>query len=94
LRTPIKGIAALAKSGVTFTEQEKDKIRTLVESNKLLDAQDMILKAIETQVGGTAAATADDSAKMKEGFAQVSQSLGMSLLPILETVTPIIVGFC
>jgi hypothetical protein len=93
LENPIKGIAALAKSGVTFTEQEKEKIRTLVESNKLLDAQDMILKAIETQVGGTAAATADDSAKMKEGFAQVSQALGMSLLPILETVTPILLGF-
>jgi hypothetical protein len=93
LENPIKGIAALAKSGVTFTEQEKEKIRTLVESNKLLDAQDMILKAIEQQVGGTAAATADDSAKMKEGFAQVSQALGMSLLPILETVTPILLGF-
>ena len=93
LEDPIKGITALARSGVTFTEQEKDKIRTLVESNKLLDAQDMILKAIETQVGGTAAATADDSAKMKEGFAQVSQALGMSLLPILETVTPILLGF-
>jgi hypothetical protein len=93
LEDPIKGIAALAKSGVTFTEQEKEKIRTLVESNKMLEAQDMVLKAIEQQVGGTAAATADDSKKMKEGFAQVSQALGMSLLPILETVTPILLGF-
>jgi hypothetical protein len=89
LEDPIKGITALAKSGVTFTDQEKDKIRTLVESNKMLEAQDMILKAIETQVGGVAEATADDTAKMKEGFAQVSQSLGMTLLPILEMVTPL-----
>jgi hypothetical protein len=89
LEDPIKGITALAKSGVTFTEAEKEKIRTLVESNKTLEAQDMILKAIETQVGGVAAATADDTAKMREGFAQVSQSLGMTLLPILEMVTPL-----
>jgi hypothetical protein len=34
LNDPIKGVAALAKSGVTFTEQEKEKIKTLVESNK------------------------------------------------------------
>jgi len=54
LNDPIKGISALSRSGITFTEQEKDKIRTLVESNKILEAQDMILKAIETQVGGTA----------------------------------------
>jgi hypothetical protein len=93
LEDPIKGIAALAKSGVTFTNQEKDKIKTLVESNKLLEAQDIVLKAIEKQVGGTAEATADDTKKMKEGFAQVSQAIGLSLLPILEAVTPLILGF-
>jgi hypothetical protein len=93
LEDPIKGIAALAKSGVTFTDQEKEKIKTLVESNQILEAQDLVLKAIEQQVGGTAAATADDSAKMKEGFAQVGQSIGLSLLPVLEAVTPLILGF-
>jgi hypothetical protein len=30
LENPIKGITALAKSGVTFTEQEKEKIKTLL----------------------------------------------------------------
>jgi hypothetical protein len=92
LENPIKGITALAKSGVTFTDQEKEKIKTLVESNRLLDAQDIILKAIETQVGGTAEATADDSKKMGEAFAQVSQAIGMTLLPILEAVTPILLS--
>jgi hypothetical protein len=90
LENPIKGIAALAKSGVTFTEQEKEKIKVLVESNKMLEAQELVLKAIETQVGGTANATADDTKKMQEGFAQFQQSLGLSLLPILETVTPLL----
>jgi hypothetical protein len=92
LENPIKGIAALAKSGVTFTEQEKDKIATLVESNKMLEAQEMVLAAIEAQVGGTAKATADDTARMKEGFAQFQQSLGLGLLPILEAVTPVLLG--
>jgi hypothetical protein len=88
LENPIKGIAALAKSGVTFTEQEKEKIKTLVESNKMLEAQDMVLKAIENQVGGTAKATADDSEKLKEAFKQISQAIGMTLLPVLEAVMP------
>jgi hypothetical protein len=92
LENPIKGIAALAKSGVTFTEQEKEKIATLVESNKMLEAQDMVLKAIEAQVGGTAKATADDTKRMQEGFAQFQQSLGLGLLPILEAVTPVLLG--
>lgn len=89
LNDPIKGIAALAKSGVTFTEQEKEKIKTLVESNKLLEAQDMVLKAIETQVGGTAEATANDSDKMKVAFSQLSESIGLILLPLFEKFTAI-----
>ena len=92
LENPIKGIAALAKSGVTFTEQEKEKIKTLVESNKMLEAQDLVLKAIEAQVGGTAKATADDTKRMQEGFAQFQQSLGLGLLPVLEAITPILLG--
>ena len=47
LQDPIKGITALARSGVTFTEAEKDRIRTLVESNKIGEAQALILEAIE-----------------------------------------------
>ena len=90
LENPIKGIAALAKSGVTFTDSEKEKIRTLVESNKILEAQDMVLQAIEKQVGNTAEATANDTDKMKEGFKQFQQQLGLALMPILEAVTPLL----
>ena len=89
LNDPIKGIAALAKSGVTFTEQEKEKIQTLVESNKMLEAQDLVLKAIETQVGGTAEATANDSDKMKVAFSQLSESVGLILLPLFQQFTAI-----
>jgi len=90
LNDPIKGIAALAKSGVTFTKQEKEKIKTLVESNKTLEAQELVLAAIEKQVGGTALATADDTAKMKEAFAQASQQIGLALLPLLNKLVPIL----
>jgi hypothetical protein len=89
LNDPIKGVTALARSGVTFTEQEKDKIKTLVESNKLLEAQDMVLKAIETQVGGTAEATANDSEKMKIAFSQLSESIGIILLPVFKELTAV-----
>lgn len=81
LEDPIKGITALAKSGVTFSAQEKNKIKTLVESGKHLDAQKIILKAIEKQVGGTAKATATTSAKAKAAFGEVAESVGRILLP-------------
>lgn len=61
LQDPIKGITALARAGVTFTEGEKAKIKALVESGKAAEAQDMILQALEKQVGGVAQATANAS---------------------------------
>tara|TARA_R110000868_G_scaffold183905_1_gene425283 strand:+ start:1889 stop:3349 length:1461 start_codon:yes stop_codon:yes gene_type:complete len=90
LQDPIKGIAALAKSGVSFTAQEKEKIKTLVETNRTLEAQDLILQAIEKQVGGTALATANDTDKLKVAFSQVSESIGLILVPILAGLAPIL----
>jgi hypothetical protein len=93
LQDPVKGITALGRAGVTFTEQEKEKIAVLVESGKVLEAQDMILSAIEKQVGGTAEATATGSAKMAVAFGEMSESIGKALLPLVQTLVPVMVGF-
>jgi hypothetical protein len=84
LNDPIKGLTSLAKSGVTFTEAERERIKVLVESNKIGEAQALILAAIEKQVGGTAEATATSSAKMKAAFGVVEDAVGLALLPVLE----------
>jgi phage-related protein len=85
LNDPVKGITALARSGVTFTDQEKEKIKSLKESGDLLGAQNIILGAIETQVGGTAEATATSSEKMKLGFDNIKEAVGERLLPLFDT---------
>lgn len=84
LQDPIKGITALSRAGVTFTQVEREKIRALVESGKVLDAQNMILSAIETQVGGTAEATAKASDRMRLAFENISESVGEALLPVFN----------
>ena len=93
LQDPIKGITALGRAGVTFTAQEKAKIAELVKSNEMLEAQNMILTAIETQVGGTAEATATGSAKMTAAFGEMAESLGTALLPLFEQMVPLVTGF-
>jgi hypothetical protein len=92
LEDPIKNVGALEKAGVAFTDAQKDQIRALVESNDLLAAQDIILAAVEGKYGGVAEATADDSKRLAEAFKQVSQAIGMTLLPILEAVMPFFLG--
>ena len=92
LNDPIKGITALAKSGVTFTEVEKEKIKALTESGKLLEAQDIVLAAIEKQVGGTAEASASSFDKMKFAFAGVADTVGEMVLPAMDALAPLLAG--
>ena len=91
LQDPIKGITALAKSGVTFTEAEKDRIAVLVESNKIGEAQELVLAAIEKQVGGTAEATATSSFKIGAAFGHIKDAVGDVLLPVMDNLANFIV---
>jgi phage-related protein len=90
LQDPIKGITALGRAGVTFTDQEKEKIKALVESGNLLDAQNMVLKAIEGQVGGTAEAGASSFDKIKLSLMQVADAIGMAVLPLINQLSDFI----
>lgn len=90
LNDPIKGITALSRAGITFTEVEKEKIKALTESGQIIEAQNLILGALETQVGGTAEATANASEKIKIGFTQIQEKVGIALLPAFESVTSVL----
>jgi hypothetical protein len=93
LEDPIKGITALTRSGITFTAEEKEKIKVMVESGKVLDAQTMILEAIEKQVGGTAEATATGSQKMALALGNVSEAIGAALLPFFTQLSDKVIQF-
>jgi hypothetical protein len=90
LQDPVKGITALNKSGVTFTDEQKKMVKSMQETGDMAGAQDLILSELEGQVGGTAEATADSSAKMSLAFADVGEKIGSALLPVLDQLAPII----
>jgi hypothetical protein len=91
LQDPIKGLAALGRSGVTFTNAEKEKIKALVESGKTLQAQTIIMSAVETQVGGTAAATMTAGDRMRVAFDEFQETVGKAVLPTVEKIQTYIV---
>jgi hypothetical protein len=88
LQDPIKGVTALTRVGVTFSEAQKAQIKAMVEAGDTAGAQAMIYGALETQVGGVAEATANDSDKMALAFKNVSEAIGAVLLPVLTEITP------
>lgn len=77
LNDPIKGVNALTKSGITFTEKQKQMIAAMVETGKMGQAQNMVLKAIETQVKGTAAATSTASGRITQSFNQIVEAFAI-----------------
>ena len=87
LQDPVKGLTSLGRAGVTFTDAERDRIAALVESNKIGEAQAVVLDAIEKQVGGTAAATADASDKMGLAWQEIQEEIGSALLPAFQDLT-------
>lgn len=91
LQDPIKGISALTRVGVTFSDEQKNLITSLVNSNDMLGAQEIILSAIEEQVGGTAEATATASEKMELAFGNLQEEVGMALLPVFEDLVEVLI---
>lgn len=56
LNDPIKGITALTRVGVSFTEAQKLMIESLVKAGDVAGAQAIILRELQTEFGGSASA--------------------------------------
>ena len=61
LEDPVRGLSALREVGVSFTAQQEQMIKALAESGQKMQAQGIILEALEGQFGGTAG-------RMKDGI--------------------------
>jgi len=88
LNDPIKGVSALAKIGVTFTEGQKKTIKALVESGDIMGAQKIILKELRSEVGGSAEAIGKTLPGQiniaKETFRNFAGELVAKMIPALE----------
>lgn len=54
LNDPVGGLSKLTDVGVSFTQQQRRQIATLLESNDVLGAQQMILQQLRDEFGGAA----------------------------------------
>lgn len=54
LDVPSKGLTALSKQGFRFTEEQKKLVESLEATGRVAEAQDVVLKALESSYGGAA----------------------------------------
>jgi Arc/MetJ-type ribon-helix-helix transcriptional regulator/uncharacterized protein YukE len=59
LNDPVANLSALSRAGIQFSNDQKSVIKSLVETNRLAEAQDVILQELERQFGGSAKAARD-----------------------------------
>jgi hypothetical protein len=85
LNDPIKGITALSKAGVSFTAEQKQQIRTMVESGDVLGAQKVVLAELAKEFGGAAEAAGTPVDKLKVAIGNVQEELGAKLIPAVST---------
>lgn len=102
LNDPIKGVSALSRVGVNFSDKQKAMIKTLQDTGDMAGAQQVILDELSTQFGGSASAAVNTYAGqqiiLQEKMAGIQQTLGEALLPIMlqfgtflsDTLVPIL----
>lgn len=90
LNDPIKGVTALQRVGVTFDAQQKQMIKTMVESGDTLGAQKVILAEVNREFGGAAKAAGDTFAgavfRAKDKVQDFARDLITNLQPILLNI--------
>lgn len=95
LENPTIGLGALSRSGTGFSEQQKEMIKTLVESGRQLEAQTMILDVVEGQykgiaesmrktTSGTIKAAVMELGDEMEAFGKI---ISEALIPFIKSIT-------
>lgn len=94
LNDPVKGITALTRVGVSFSQQQQTQIGAMVKSGNTLGAQKVILKELNKEFGGSAKAAGEtlpgQLARLKRSFEDVSQQLVTDLIPVMTKVLPVV----
>lgn len=95
LNDPIKGISALSRVGVTFTDQQKKQIEAMVKAGHTADAQRVILKELNKEFGGSAAAAAvadGGFAQLQDQLGELAEGMGKQLMPAVTKFMSLLTG--
>jgi hypothetical protein len=93
LNDPVKGMTALGRAGIQFTDDQRKQIGALVESGDLLGAQKVLLREVSTQFRGSAAAQATPMKRMRVAYGELSESAGALLAPAVDKGATALAGF-
>jgi hypothetical protein len=74
---------------VSFTQQQREQIKIMVESGRILEAQRVIIDELISEFGGAAKAAADASigfTRLQNKIGEVADAFGRGLLPVVQDI--------
>jgi hypothetical protein len=93
LNDPVRGLTALQRVGIQFTQEQKDLIKGFVETGEVTKAQGIILEELERQFGGVAEAMAGTSEGQVEQLTNQWGDFKETIGQIVAEFLPPLVGF-
>jgi len=93
LNDPVKGVTALTRVGVTFSQQQKDQIQGFIDAGQMAKAQGVILKEVNSEFAGSAEANATAAGKMSVALGNLAERAGQVLAPAIEFGLAALTGF-
>jgi len=88
LNDPVANLGALSRTGIQFSLEQKETIKTLVEMNRLSEAQGIILGELSRQFGGQARADAlrfgGSLDQLKNTIGDILERIGALMIPTLQ----------
>lgn len=96
LNDPVANLGALSRAGIQFSKEQKEVIKSLVETGQKAEAQRVILEELERQFGGAAEAAAAAGLggfkQLKNSIGDLMESIGETMLPMALKITDAISG--
>ena len=90
LNYPVKNLTALSRAGIQFSKEQTATIKHLAETNRLAEAQGLILEELERQYGGQAEAAAKVGLgalqQLKNSWGDFMEQIGATLMPVVTKI--------
>ena len=101
LNDPVANLSALSRSGIQFSVDQKEMINSLVATNRLADAQTIILDELQKQYGGAGEAAAKAGLgglkQLSNAFGDLQEEFGaiiaQAILPLVDHLKGMVAAF-
>ena len=93
LNDPVKGLSAMSRAGITFSQDQADVIKALAETGEMAAAQTLILEELEKQYGGQARAAAEAGLGAMDQLSNAWGDLKETVGGVIAEILPPMVDF-